>query len=96
MDLDDRLKPTSHVVKNDLEGGLALLDMKTGECFELDEIGASLWMSLVDDGRLRSGFEAIVASYDVAPDVLERDLLTLAGALVAAGLLELIPRDVDA
>jgi hypothetical protein len=95
MDLDDRLRPTMYAVKNELEGGLALLNMRTGECYELDEIGAALWTSLVKDGRLRSGFEAIVASYDVAPDVLERDILALAGALVAAGLLELNPRDVD-
>jgi hypothetical protein len=37
---------------------------------------------------LRSAFESLIAEYDVAPDVLETDVLALVDKLMAAGILE--------
>jgi len=88
MRLDDRVRPTNHVVQQEIEGGVALLNMRTAECFELDPIGARLWAALRTEQRLRSVFEAVLAEYDVTPDVLEKDVLALVSKLMAAGVLE--------
>jgi hypothetical protein len=88
MRLDDRVKPTNHVVQQEIDEGIALLNMRTADCFELDPIGARLWAALRTEQRLRAVFEAVLAEYDVPPDVLEKDVLALVGKLMAAGVLE--------
>jgi hypothetical protein len=88
MRLDDRVRPTKDIVQNECEEGVALLNLRTAECFELDPIGTRLWSAIRADQRLRSAFETLIAEYDVAPDVLETDVLALVGKLMGAGILE--------
>ena len=88
MHLDDQLKTCEDVVHRDLEEGIALFNLKKKESFELDPVGARLWFALRAGQKLRSAYESILAEYDVAPDVLERDILALASELLANGVLE--------
>jgi hypothetical protein len=87
MKLSDRLRPANHVVQNVRGSRAVLLNMKSGECYELDPIGGLVWTSICAGDR-GAGLDRISKLYAVAPDVLERDVLALLEELVACGLLE--------
>jgi len=66
--------------------GAVLVDVVSGGCWELNGVGTALWSLLDKPKTLRSVCEAMRARYDVAPEVLERDVLAIAGELSRSGL----------
>ena len=66
--------------------GAVLVDVVSGGCWELNHVGAALWALLDGPKTLRSVCDALRTRYDVAGEVLERDVLAIAGELSKAGL----------
>ncbi len=78
-----------HVIVQDVEGESALLNQQSRRCFDLDEVGTAMWAALTSSASIQDAYQALLAQYDVAPEVLRRDLEQLVRQLLAEGLLEL-------
>ena len=78
------------VVFRQLDGEMVLLDLGTGTYFGLDDVGARVWTLIGDRAGLGAVFETLLTEYEVAPAVLEHDLLALVGDLCAKGLTRVV------
>lgn len=76
------------VLSQELAGETVLLNLNTSTYFGLDPMGTRMWQ-LVQEGRsLRAISDVLLQEYDVAPEVLTRDLFKLVRTLRDEGLLE--------
>jgi hypothetical protein len=78
-----------NVVSRDLEGEAVILNLESGVYFGLNGVGTRIWALIQEYGSLRKVFEAMQQEYEVAPQVLESDLLQLIEQLQARGLVNL-------
>jgi hypothetical protein len=74
------------VVGCELGEGAALLNLRTNIYYSLDEVGRFVWDSLGEPMAFRGLVARVLAEYDAAPDVVERDLAQLVDRMDAAGL----------
>jgi len=76
-------------VSSDLGGEVAILDLKVGIYYGLDEVGARVW-ELIQKPRVVSEVrEILLEEYDVVPERCERDLFALLERLAEEGLIEI-------
>lgn len=64
-----------------------LLDLASEKYFGLNPVGSRIWELLGTHDVLADIHRQLCDEFDAAPDVIESDLLSLAGALADAGLL---------
>lgn len=69
------------VLSTELDDEGVLLNLETGEYFALDDVGLDFWKALAAHGEVAAARGALLARYDVAEDVLARDLDTLIATL---------------
>jgi hypothetical protein len=73
-----------------LAGGEAVLfNAETGQYFSLDDVGTRVWSLLTTSTDLQSVYDALLSDYQVAPDVLRRDLDALIERLESRGLVRI-------
>ncbi len=87
MKLTDPIVVSPDAVARELGGETMLLDLASGACFGLDEIGGRIWQVLEDGHSPAAACDAILAAYEVEREVVERDVLTLLGQLIEQGLI---------
>lgn len=87
MNLDSKPICAPGVVTREVGGETMLLDLDSGTYFGLDAIGGRIWTALEDGLSLREACDIIAGEYDVGRDVLEADVVGLAGELAARGLI---------
>jgi hypothetical protein len=75
-------------VSCDLAGEAVILDLKSGEYYGLNPVGARIWNLVQEPHTVSEVLSVIVEEYDVAPDRCEQDLLALVEELAAKGLIE--------
>lgn len=88
---DDSRAPVARpaVVMQPTESGAVLMDPVTGDCFELNGLGAEIW-KLLAAGESSSQIAATLAlRYDVPEMTVAADVQTLVTDLARHGLLEL-------
>ena len=76
------------VVGCTLGEGAALLNLRTNIYYSLDTVGSFVWNALSEPVAFGGLVARVLAEFDVAPDVAERDLATLVNWLDAAGLVQ--------
>ena len=86
VSLEDTVTIGQDVVFRELAGEAVILNLETSIYFGLDEVGTRIWNLIKQHGSLQKVFQIMQEEYDVAPEVLERDLLHLVGQLCAKGL----------
>jgi hypothetical protein len=91
LSLDDELTIAPDVMFRHLSGEAVLLDLKSGTYFGLNDVGARTWQLVLEHGKLSRVLDALLDEYAGARDVVERDLLELAGQLVARKLVAVAP-----
>jgi hypothetical protein len=91
ISLESTFLLSKHAVFRELDGEAVILDLEAGVYFGLNGLGARIWQLIDRHGRLRDVFDALYQEYEVAPDVLERDLLALVGRLAESRLGEVQP-----
>jgi hypothetical protein len=79
------------VIFRELDGEAIILNLATGIYFGLDEIGTRVWALLTETGTLGHAVDVMAGEYDVDRAELERDVLELAGGLLAKGLIQVKP-----
>lgn len=85
--LAHRLAPRPQVEARPFDGGALLVDLGSGACFELNSVGAEVWFLLDGQLSLAEVCRRLRPHYDVADEVLERDVSVLAQELLERGLL---------
>jgi hypothetical protein len=71
-----------------LDGEAVLLNLKTGTYFGLDQVGTRAWELILEHQSLERVHSALLEEYDVDPDRLAEDLLTLVKEFSAKGLVQ--------
>lgn len=87
--LSHRARPSDDVLFQDVAGEAVLLNLASERYFGLDPVGTRIWHLLGQDARLQSAFDVLVAEFEVEPERLQSDLLSLVAELAEAGLVEL-------
>lgn len=80
------LRPMNHVTCRSTTSGAILVDIRSGECYELNKVGAELWSSLADGRSIGEAMEQIQSRYDVTAETVEADVTRICHHLLEAGL----------
>lgn len=89
IELDSVVVAVSDQVSCDLHGEAAVLNLKTGVYYGLDEVGASIWRMLAQPRRVDELVDAVLDEYEVGRDECQRDVVALVGELAVRGLVEI-------
>lgn len=88
MTLDSAFDIPLHAVARKVGEDMVILDLDGGRYLSLDPVGSRIW-ELIGEGRTLSDVCSVMEEeYDVPRDVLEKDVLRLAGELSEQGLVE--------
>jgi Coenzyme PQQ synthesis protein D (PqqD) len=83
----------------DLAGEAAILELKSGTYFGLDEVGATVWKLIARPRRVIEIRDALLRQYDVEAERCGQELIELLGALHEQGLIQVaeghIPNETD-
>jgi hypothetical protein len=71
-----------------LDGQAAILNLKSGVYYGLDEVGATVWDLIASPRRVAEICDALMQSYDVDAAQCTRDLAELLGELEDHGLIK--------
>jgi len=81
----------SSVIYQALDDEVILLNLTNQQYYGLDEIGADMWRLLLEHRSIDSAVAHLHRIYDADEETLRRDVVSLSGELVAAGLLSRVP-----
>lgn len=87
-DCSRKVTVPDNVLFRELEGGAVLLNLKTESYLSLDDVGTRMWHVFTTEPSIEAACEKLLAEYDVAPEVLRRDVETLLSQMVEHGLVE--------
>ena len=79
----------------DLAGEAAILELKNGTYFGLDEVGAVVWNLMAQPRRVIEIRDALLEQYDVEAEQCGRELIELLGALHERGLIQIAQGPTD-
>jgi hypothetical protein len=85
-----KLSVGEHTLYEEIDGEAVLLNLDSGKYYGLDEVGSRMWTLLTQHHAMEPAYRALLEEYDVAPERLQQDLLTLVENLVAHGLLDIV------
>jgi len=88
ISLNSRVRILDDVLFQELQGEAVLLNLKTGVYLGLDQLGTQIWQLLQADGSLGKVSEVILQEYDVTPEKLTQDLVSLVAQMEQQGLVE--------
>ena len=77
------------VLCRELSGETVLLNLESGVYYGLDAVGTRVWQLLVEGRTIAGVCDAMLDEYDVAPDVLNDDVVRLVGELRERGIVTL-------
>jgi hypothetical protein len=75
-------------VSCDLAGEAAILDLKSGQYYGLNAIGARIWSLIQEPHSISEVLGTLLEEYDVDASQCEQDVLALVQKLAASGLIE--------
>ena len=84
----DRVKVPDDVLISKLQDESVLLNLDSERYYGLDPVGTRILSVLTTSDSIEAAYNTLVQEYDVDPDVLRQDLLTLVEDLVAQGLIQ--------
>jgi hypothetical protein len=86
LSLDHSLTLSDDALFRELDREGVILDLASGRYFGVDRVGARIWQLLGRPATLRQVYAQLLEEFDVAPEILEQDLVEFAGQLVSRGL----------
>ena len=86
---DSIISATKEQVSCDLAGDTAILDLKSGQYYGLNPVGARIWNLIQEPKTVADVLRVIVDEYDVEASSCERDLVKLIEELQGKGLVEI-------
>jgi hypothetical protein len=88
----DSVTTSPAIVVHLMDKGAILMNTSTGECFELNAIGASEWDLITRGLALESVIDEIVNRYEIDRATAQSDLLRLVDELAQKGIVCVTPR----
>lgn len=85
---DSTIVVSEDQVSSDLGGEVAILNLKAGAYYGLDEVGNRVWGLVQEPREVREVREVLLREYEVDPERCERDLISLVQRLADEGLVE--------
>ena len=82
----DRVRVPDDVLISNLQEESVILNLKSERYFGLDNVGTRMLSALSESNSIEGAYELLVAEYDVDPQVLRQDLISLIENLVEQGL----------
>ena len=77
------------VISCELDGETAMLNIRSGIYYGLDEVGAAIWRKVSQSCVVREIVRDITAQYEVDPPQCQSDVVRLLNELADNGLLEI-------
>jgi hypothetical protein len=68
---------------------LVLLNLASEEYFGLNDVGNTMWNYLAESGSLQAAYDRLLETYDVDPEELKQDFLTLVERTIEHNLVEI-------
>jgi hypothetical protein len=90
MNLSDRAKVPAQVMARQVGEETIILDLASGMYFGLDAVGARVWQLMGEGKTLAQICDTMRAEYEVSPEVIERDVLSLAESLCSRQLISAV------
>jgi hypothetical protein len=90
MDIDSAFVIPPQVRARTVGEEMVLLHLENGIYFGLDPVGARVWQLIQAGKSLSQACDAMIEEYDVSRQVLEQDVLALAGDLVDKKLVSVV------
>jgi hypothetical protein len=90
--LVDVVRRRAEIAVRDTPTGALLIDLASGRCWQLNRLAADFLSRLEKEQSLASVCSALGGRYEVAPEILERDVLRITEEMSNAGLIELVGR----
>lgn len=91
MTLHDKLRIPENVAIRVIGDETVLLNLQTGTYFGLNAVGSRFLELLQRNSTIADAYRTMLEEFEVAPDVLEADLLRLSDEMRNKGLLESVP-----
>jgi hypothetical protein len=82
-----RVTVARDVYAREFDGDLVIVDLKGGDYFGLDVVGARVWASLVGGASVEEVVKHIAATHDAPRDRVLADVIAVTEQLVRRGLL---------
>ena len=86
--LTQKVAVKKDILVQDMGGELVLLNLESEEYFGLDDVGNAMWSCLKDADSLQTAYDRLLDRYDVNPEELKQDFLTLVAQFVEHDLVE--------
>lgn len=90
MDYSHGIEVAKDVLIQEIDGESALLDLKSGRYFGLDEVGTRMWSLLSGEETVQAAYERLLEEYEVDASTLKEELDALLGKLLDRGLIEVV------
>ena len=75
------------IIEAEIEGEVVALNVETGTCYGLNQVGSRIWHMLATSPRISAICETLLAEYSVGSDDCERQVLDLLEDLYSEGLI---------
>lgn len=79
--IEDRVLLPDGVLVRELDGEAVLLNLDTETYHGLDGVGTRMWTLLTSQPTIAAALAVLGQEYDVAPEILQRDVLNLVATL---------------
>lgn len=89
IELDSVLQHPDQVPWKEVDGVVMVLDLASGDFFELDEVGGRIWLGLDGQRSLRALAAEIAREYDARPEEIASDVIAFTTDLHGRGLVTL-------
>jgi len=90
----DRVEVPAHVMVRFLDNESVFLNLDTERYFGLDQTGTRMWQVITGSSNIEAAFQQLLSEFEVEPDTLRNDLLSLLEKLVENSLLQMVRVDV--
>jgi hypothetical protein len=90
IDLATCVTKSRDQVSCELNGEVAILNLKSTLYFGLDRVGATVWDALSEPKTAADLCQVVIDSFDVTEDQCQKDVLELLTTLNKAGLIEIV------
>jgi hypothetical protein len=88
MELADVVCQRAEVAVRSTPSGAIIVNLATGQCWQLNRIGADLFEQIKTERTIGDVCDALKNRYAISRDVLERDICRLTEELLEAGLID--------
>lgn len=87
---ESRVQRTDAVPWKQLDDTVVVLDLITGDFFELDEIGARIWLALDGTRSLRELAADLAREYEASADQIRSDVIAFVADLHTRALIAIV------